>query len=82
MFFKRQQHQVEQEGNQRLLNLIYQTKASWDHAKETEQAVYESHVNNELKERTKLQERKYLYLYERARKRGLHGKTNAGVIMQ
>ena len=51
-------------------------------AKETEQAVYESHVNNELKERTKLQERKYLYLYERARKRGLHGKTNAGVIMQ
>ncbi|MDO4855556.1 MAG: YaaL family protein [Limosilactobacillus gorillae] len=82
MFFKRSQHQVEQAGNQRLLNLIYQTKDSWDHAKETERAVYESDVSNELKERTKLQERKYLYLYDLARKRGLHGKTNTGVIMQ
>lgn len=82
MFFKKNRHQVQEAGDQRLLDLLYQTKASWDHAKETQQAVYESTVSTELAERTKLQECKYLYLYERARKRGLHGRLNAGVIMR
>lgn len=82
MFLKRQPDQVKAFGDQRLLDLLYQTKASWNQAKETAQAVYESNVSNELAERTKLQECKYLYLYERARRRGLHGQLNAGVIMR
>lgn len=80
MFFRKPRYQVKEAGDQRLLDLLYQTKASWDQAKETERAVYDSTVSNELTERTKLQERKYLYLYERARQRGLHGHLNAGVI--
>ena len=63
-----------------ILALIYATKASWDHAKETAQAVYESQVDTELVERTKLQEQKYLYLYNLARQRHVHGTLNDGVI--
>ena len=40
MFFKhRNPHAVEELGNQKLLELIYNVKDSWDHAKETEHAV-------------------------------------------
>lgn len=73
-------HQVEQERNQRLLDLIYDTKASWDHAKETERAVYEANVSTELRDRAHLQEQKYLYLYKLARQFKLHGRLNKGVI--
>ena len=42
MFFKhRNPHAVEELGDQKLLELIYNVKDSWDHAKETEHAVYE-----------------------------------------
>lgn len=80
MFFKRDPHLVQKIGDQDLVNLIYQTKHSWDHAKETERAVYESNVDSELAERTKLQECKYLYLYKKARARKVHGELNDGVI--
>ncbi|MBM6754711.1 MULTISPECIES: YaaL family protein [Lactobacillaceae] len=73
-------HHIKQETDQDLLQLIYATKASWDHAKETARAVYESQVDTELVERTKLQEQKYLYLYDKARQRHLHGQLNDGVI--
>ena len=57
MFFKhRNPHAVEELGNQNLLELIYNVKDSWDHAKETEHAAYEGQVDNELYSRTKLQE--------------------------
>ena len=53
MFFKhRNPHAVEELGNQKLLELIYNVKDSWDHAKETEHAVYEGQVDNELYSRT------------------------------
>ena len=71
---------VKQAANADLLALIYATKASWDHAKETAQAVYESQVDTELVERTKLQEQKYLYLYNLARQRHVHGTLTDGVI--
>lgn len=74
------QPKVKKGADQELLDLIYSTKASWDHARETAQAVYEGNVDTELVERTKLQEQKYLYLYELARQRQLHGHLNAGVI--
>lgn len=80
MLFKRKKNYVEQERNQRLLDVIYDTKASWDHAQETQRAVYEANVNNELRDRTKIQEQKYLYLYKLARKYKVHGKLNKGVI--
>jgi hypothetical protein len=80
MLFKRRKNEVEQERNQRLLDAIYDTKASWDHAQETQQAVYEANVSSELRDRTKIQEQKYLYLYKLARKYKVHGKLNKGVI--
>lgn len=83
MFFKhRNPHAVEELGNQKLLELIYNVKDSWDHAKETEHAVYEGQVDNELYSRTKLQEQKYLYLYTKARCNHLHGYLNDSVIKQ
>ncbi|MDC2829261.1 YaaL family protein [Limosilactobacillus mucosae] len=83
MFFKhRNPHAVEELGNQNLLELIYNVKDSWDHAKETEHAVYEGQVDNELYSRTKLQEQKYLYLYGKARRSHLHGYLNDSVIKQ
>ncbi len=84
MFFNtnKNRHQVQKIGNYQLMELIYATKASWDHARETEQAVYEGKVNSELYYRTKLQEKKYLYLYAKARRRGAHGQLNQGVISQ
>ncbi|MDE6948661.1 MAG: YaaL family protein, partial [Limosilactobacillus sp.] len=41
MFFKRPTKEVERERNQRLLEAVYSTKASWDNARETERSVYE-----------------------------------------
>jgi hypothetical protein len=84
MFFhtNKNRHQVQKIGNYQLMELIYATKASWDHARETEQAVYEGKVNSELYYRTKLQEKKYLYLYAKAHRRGAHGQLNQGVISQ
>lgn len=80
MFFKHPKHEVENARNQRLLDTIYDVKASWDHAKETERAVYEANVSSELQDRAHLQEQKYLYLYRIARKYKIHGKLNHGVI--
>lgn len=80
MLFRRRKNEVEQERNQRLLDTIYDTKASWDHAQETQRAVYEANVSSELRDRTKIQEQKYLYLYKIARKYQVHGRLNKGVI--
>ncbi|MDO4902641.1 MAG: YaaL family protein [Limosilactobacillus sp.] len=82
MLFSRNNHRVEKERNQHLLDTIYDTKASWDHAKETERAVYEANVSTELRDRCKMQEQKYLYLYKIARKYNVHGQLNKGVISQ
>lgn len=80
MLFKRPKNQVERERNQRLLDTIYDTKASWDHAQETQLAVYEANINSELHYRTRIQEQKYLYLYRLAQKYHVHGRLNKGVI--
>ena len=82
MLFKRQSDRVKQARNQHLLDTIYDTKASWDHARETQRAVYEANVSSELSDRAKIQEQKYLYLYNLARRYKLHGKLNKGVISQ
>lgn len=80
VFKRRAQNQVAQMRNQRLLNDVYATKASWNHARETERAVYEANVNSELHYRTRIQEQKFLYLYRLARKFKVHGQLNDGVI--
>lgn len=80
MFFKRPTKEVERERNQRLLEAVYSTKDSWDHARETERAVYEANVNSELHYRSRIQEQKFLYLYKIARKFKVHGTLNDGVI--
>ena len=48
LFHHRNKEEVKQERDQRLLDLIYETKASWDHARETERAVYEANASTEL----------------------------------
>ena len=53
---------MERERNQRLLEAVYSTKASWDHARETERAVYEANVNSELHYRSRIQEQNF-YTY-------------------
>lgn len=80
MLFRRPSREVEQQRNQRLLEAVYATKASWDHARETERAVYEANVNSELHYRSRIQEQKFLYLYKIARKFKVHGTLNHGVI--
>ena len=82
MLFKRQSDRVKQARNQHFLDTIYDTKASWDHARETQRAVYEANVSSELRDRAKIQEQKYLYLYNIARRYKVHGKLNKGVISQ
>ncbi|WP_373842099.1 YaaL family protein [Limosilactobacillus sp.] len=80
MLFKHTKHAVERERNEHLLATIYSVKASWDHARETERAVYEANINTELHDRAHLQEQKYLYLYRLARKYHVHGQLNQGVV--
>lgn len=80
LFHHRNKEEVKQERDQRLLDLIYETKDSWDHARETERAVYEANASTELHYRSCLQEQKYLYLYRLARKFKVHGELNQGVI--
>ncbi|MCH3922137.1 YaaL family protein [Limosilactobacillus sp.] len=80
MLFKHPKHEIEKQRDQHLLSTIYAVKGSWDHAKETERAVYEANVSSELHDRAHMQEQKYLYLYRLARKYHVHGQLNQGVI--
>ena len=80
MLYKSDPQRMRKVGNRQLMQLIYATKDSWKQARETQQAVYEGHVDSELTDRTKLQECKYMYLYQWARKRKAHGHLNDGVI--
>ena len=80
MFLKSDPHRMHKIGNDKLMQLIYATKDSWNQAKETKQAVYESDVDSELNDRAKLRECKYMYLYKKARQRKAHGHLNGGVI--
>ncbi|CUS26740.1 Uncharacterized protein LACOL_1419 [Paucilactobacillus oligofermentans DSM 15707 = LMG 22743] len=71
--FNRINKHIKNEYDNQLLELVYSAKASWDHAQETEQAVYESNVTNELEMQTQLQKQKYMYLFREARRREVHG---------
>lgn len=71
--FGRKKAKLKQKYDDELLELIYAAKAAWDHARETQDAVYESNVSSELAQQTKLQEQKYLYLYREAQRRRVHG---------
>lgn len=71
---------IKKRYDERLLDAIDEVKKDWEHAKETQEAVYESNVNSELTSRTKLQEQKYLFLYREARRRKVHGRIQASVF--
>ncbi|MFZ2353565.1 YaaL family protein [Paucilactobacillus nenjiangensis] len=71
--FNRVNKRIKAEYDDQLLELVYNAKASWDQAQETEQAVYESNVTNELEMQTLLQKQKYMYLFREARRREVHG---------
>lgn len=80
--FKKRIQQVKQNYDQQLLDVIYDVKADWDHARETQKAVYESEVNNELLMQTKLQEQKYMYLYHEAKRRQVHGQLQHNIAVK
>lgn len=71
--FNRVNKRIKAEYDDQLLELVYNAKASWDQVQETEQAVYESNVTNELEMQTLLQKQKYMYLFREARRREVHG---------
>lgn len=71
--FNRVNKRIKAEYDDQLFELVYNAKASWDQAQETEQAVYESNVTNELEMQTLLQKQKYMYLFREARRREVHG---------
>ena len=71
--FNRVNKRIKAEYDDQLLELVYNAKASWDQAQETEQAVYESNVTNELEMQTFLHKQKYMYLFREARRREVHG---------
>ncbi|RRG09188.1 MAG: DUF2508 family protein [Lactobacillus sp.] len=80
--FKKRARKVKETYDQQLLDLIYAVKADWDHAKETQLAVYESDVNTELVMQTKLQEQKFLYLFREARRRRVHGQLERNISVK
>ncbi|KRM60443.1 hypothetical protein FC26_GL000531 [Paucilactobacillus vaccinostercus DSM 20634] len=80
--FKKRARKVKETYDQQLLDLIYAVKADWDHAKETQLAVYESDVNTELVMQTKLQEQKFLYLFREARRRQVHGQLERNISVK
>lgn len=79
---KKRSQKIKEQFDQQLLDLIYDVKADWDHARETQLAVYESDISNELVMQTKLQEQKYLYLFREARRRRVHGQLQRNVAVR
>ena len=50
----------------------------WDHARQTEEAVYDS--DDELTAETKLARAKYEFLYREAKLRKVHGRMQSSVF--
>lgn len=80
--FKKRAQKIKEAYDQQLLDLIYDVKADWDHARETQLAVYESDVDNELVMQTKLQEQKFLFLFREARRRQVHGQLERNISVK
>ncbi|CAI2637027.1 MAG: YaaL family protein [Apilactobacillus sp.] len=65
--FRRFPHNVGQQYDEFLLDSIDRAKYQWDHAIETEEAIFE--VDGEIVAQTRLAREKYLFLYREARER-------------
>ncbi|MYU74997.1 YaaL family protein [Ligilactobacillus salivarius] len=77
--FGRNKKKLRKEYDEELLYLIDQAKKNWDdHARQTEQAVYE--VDEELVAETQLAKAKYQFLYQEAKLRNVRGHIQSSVI--
>ena len=75
ILFGRNKKKLRKEYDEELLYLIDQAKKNWDHARQTEQAVYE-----ELVAETQLAKAKYQFLYQEAKLRNVRGHIQSSVI--
>lgn len=78
ILFGRNKKKLRKEYDEELLYLIDQAKKNWDHARQTEQAVYE--VDEELVAETQLAKAKYQFLYQEAKLRNVRGHIQSSVI--
>lgn len=76
--FGRKKHLLRKAYDGFLLNDIDEAKQNWDHASQTEKAVYDS--DNELTAETQLARAKYEFLYREAKRRKVHGHTQSSVF--
>ena len=74
ILFGRNKKKLRKEYDEELLYLIDQAKKNWDHARQTEQAVYE------VVAETQLAKAKYQFLYQEAKLRNVRGHIQSSVI--
>lgn len=76
--FKRKKQKLRKKYDELLLNDISQATIGWNHAKQTQAAVFE--IDDELIAHTKLAKAKYQLLYKEARYRQVKGKIQPTMI--
>ncbi|WP_178195814.1 YaaL family protein [Ligilactobacillus sp. Marseille-Q7487] len=76
--FGRNKQKLRLKYDELLLEDIMQATDIWNHAKQTQAAVYE--LDDELLAQTKLAQAKYQFLYKEARIRRVKGKIQKSVI--
>lgn len=76
--FGRKKHLLRKAYDGFLLNDIDEAKQKWDHASQTEKAVYDA--DNELTAETQLARAKYEFLYREAKRRKVHGHMQSSVF--
>jgi len=82
MFGRKKKHLVQLKTlyDDQLLVTIDDAKSSWDHAKQTEEAIADA--DNEMTANTALARQTYLFLYREARRRHVRSKHIAPNVFQ
>ena len=76
--FVRKRHILRSTYDEFLLDAIDDAKMMWDHARQTEEAVYDS--DDEWTAETNLALAKYEFLYREAKLRKVHGRMQSSVF--
>lgn len=76
--FGRRSHELRSTYDGFLLDAIDDAKRGWDHARQTEEAVYDA--DEELTAETQFARAKYEFLYREAKRRKVHGRIQFSVF--